>query len=301
MKIYLLPLLLFCAAASGQENWPALKGPLLGQTPPAETPVVFAPGLVSTADSRELNAVFSPDMRSFMFTRQIDGVFKMLVSRRTDDGEWTRPRLASPSLTYPGHADVDMSFAPGGQRLYFLSKRPLPGYALDAYNIWYSDRSDHGLLPPVALGPQINGPENEYYPTVVGDGSLYFSAPRGDTLGEFDNYRAQFTDGSFATPVNLGPRINSEFYEGDIYVDPQETYLIHHSRGRADDLGKGDLYISFRQADGSWGQDRHMGSVINSSDIDYCPTVSPDGKYFFFSRGDDVFWVDAKIIDQFRP
>jgi hypothetical protein len=161
--------------------------------------------------------------------------------------------------------------------------------------------SAQGLLPPVALGPQINRPENEYYPTIVADGSLYFSAPREDTLGKFDNYRAQFRDGSFAAPVNLGPAINSEFYEGDIFVDPAETYLIHNSRGRADDLGKGDLYISFRQADGSWGQDQHMGDVINSPDIDYCPTVSPDGKVFFFSRGDDVYWVDAGIIEQFRP
>jgi hypothetical protein len=301
MRIALLSLLLVCAATSGQEDWPELSGPLLGQTPPTLTPSLFAPGLVSTDDARELNAVFSPDMRTFMFTREIDGVFKMFYSQRTDEGQWTPPRLAPPSLTYPGHADVDMAFAPGGQRLYFLSKRPLPGYALNAYNIWYSDRSAQGLLPPVALGPQINGPENEYYPTVVGDGSLYFATRRADSLGQFDNYRAQFRDGRFDAPVNLGPTINSEFSEGDIFVDPEETYLIHVSSGRPDGLGRGDLYISFRQADGSWGQDQHMGDVINSSDIDYCPTVSPDGKVFFFSRGDDVYWVDATIIEQFRP
>ena len=44
-----------------------------------------------------------------------------------------------------------------------------------------------------------------------------------------------------------------------------------------------------------------MGDVLNSPDIDYCPMVSPDGEVLFFSRGNDIYWVDAQIIEQFRP
>jgi hypothetical protein len=42
---------------------------------------------------------------------------------------------------------------------------------------------------------------------------------------------------------------------------------------------------------------------------DYCPFVTPDGKYFFFSRrqgtagnatAGDVYWMDAKFLEQFR-
>ena len=292
--------MLLTLPALAQEEWPVVTGPLLGQDPPGMTPEVFAPGLISTDSARELNAVFSPDMRIFMFTRLVNGVMKMHFTYQTGEGTWTEPRLAAPSLTYPGHADVDMAFAPGGRRLYFISKRPLPGYALDRYNIWYSDRSPEGLHPPVALGPHINGAGDEYYPVLVGDGSLYFTARRSDSLGGTDSYRAQFRDGRFDAPVNLGPAINSEFREGDIYVDAEETYLIHVSTGRPDSLGGADLYISFRQPDGTWGQDRHLGDVINSADIDYCPMVSPDGRYFLFTRGDDVYWVDARILEQFR-
>ena len=298
---WLLLLSAVSLSALAQNDWPALSGPLLGQTPPGTEPEIFAPALVSRADSRELNAVFSPDMKHFMFTREINGVFKMHFSHQDESGLWSKPRIAAPSLTYPGHADVDMAFAPGGQRLYFISKRPLAGHALDAYNIWYSDRTARGLLPPVALGPEINGLENQYYPVVVGDGSLYFATQRADSLGQFDNYRAQFRDGRFDTPVNLGPAINSEFSEGDIFVDADENYLIHVSSGRPDSLGRGDLYISFKQPDGSWSEDQHMGDAINSPDIDYCPMVTPDGRYFFFTRGKDIYWVDASVMEQFRP
>jgi hypothetical protein len=299
--MYRLLLLLLVTTAGAQEPWPDLHGAMLGQTPPGKTPEVFAPDLISTVGVRELNAVFSPDMSIFMFSRQQQDVYKMFYTYRDASGRWSAPQLAGPSRTFPGHADVDMAFAPGGQRLYFISKRPLPGYAIDTYNIWFSDRSAEGLHPPVALGPHINGPGHEYYPMVVGDGSLYFSAARHDSLGAFDSYRAQFRDGRFDPPVNLGAAINSEFHEGDIFVDAAETYLIHVSRGRPDDLGNGDLYISYRQPDGSWGQDLHMGPLINSPEIDYCPMVTPDGKVFFFSRGDDIYWVDADILEQFRP
>ncbi|MEO0423575.1 MAG: hypothetical protein AAF184_14655 [Pseudomonadota bacterium] len=289
------------ALAQTPEEPAPLTGPYLGQTPPGLVPQVFAPGLISLDDARELNAVFSPDMRIFMFTRELDGVFKIHYTYQNREGEWTPPAMASLSRTYPGHADVDMSFAPGGQRLYFISKRPLPGYALETYNLWYADRTREGLLPPQPLGPHLNGAPHELYPWAVGDGSLYFTTERADTLGQFDTYRAQYRDGRFDPPVNLGPAINSEHGEGDVFVDADETMLIHVSNGRPDSLGRGDLYISFRQEDGSWSQGQHMGDVINSSDIDYCPAVTPDGKYFFFSRGDDIYWVDAQILEQFRP
>ena len=171
---------------------------------------------------------------------------------------------------------------------------------LDRHNIWYSDVSSHGLLAPVALGPHINGPDHELYPMLVGDGSLYFSTNRADTRGRFDSYRAQFRDGVFKAPVNLGPAINSEFAEGDIFVNADETILIHNASGRPDSLGRGDLYVSFAKQGGPWTKDVHMGKLINTKENEYCPQITPDGKFFFFTRGDQLMWVDAKILRQYR-
>lgn len=100
--------------------------------------------------------------------------------------------------------------------------------------------------------------------------------------------------------MNLGPGINSAVDEGDIYVSPDETYIIHVSAERPGGLGGADLYVSFRQDDGSWGQGIHMGDGINSAETDYCPMVTPDGKYFYFTQGDDIMWVDAAIVETYR-
>ena len=287
--------------ASAQPDWPELTGPWLGQAPPGMTPEVFAPGLVSTPDDREPNSVFSPDGRIFLFTRQVDGVFKMFFSHWREDGTWQAPRMAPPSKTFPGHGDADMAFSPGGDWLYFISDRPLPGYSLERYNIWRSRVTRHGLVDPEPVGAHINGPDHELYPLLVADGSLYFSAAREDSVGGRDSYRAPALDGNFGDPVRLGAGVNTEHDEGDIFVSPDESYLIHVSSGREDGLGGADLYVSFRQEDGSWGDGIHLGDGINSPQADYCPMVTPDGRWFFFTQGDDVMWMDAAVIERYRP
>lgn len=300
MGFRVLLVLLFSSQAIVAQEWPTLSGDYLGQEPPGMTPQVFMPGLISLEGERELNAVYSPNSRIFMFSRQIDGAFKMFFSYRRGDGTWQEPRMAPPSRTYPNHRDVDMAFSPDGSWLYFISDRPLAGHSLERYNIWRSRVTRHGLVAPEPLGPQINGPDNELYPMLVADGSLYFSATREDTLGARDSYRAQYVDGDFAEPVNLGPGINSEVNEGDIYVSPDETYIIHVSADRPGGLGGADLYVSFRQTDGTWGKGIHLGDGINSAEADYCPMVTPDGKYFYFTQGNDLMWVDAAVIDKYR-
>ncbi len=48
-----------------------------------------------------------------------------------------------------------------------------------------------------------------------------------------------------------------------------------------------------------------MGEKINSKKTEYCPIFSPDGKYFFFTSTRDgngnIYWVDAKIIEELKP
>ncbi|TDF41288.1 hypothetical protein EYS14_00025 [Alteromonadaceae bacterium M269] len=296
---------LVCNSATSFQNeeeiqWPELTGPYLGQKVPGNEPEVFAPGLVSTTEGFELNSVFSPDGRIFMFSRRINGAYKMFFSFRGANGQWSEPRLAGPSKTYPGHADVDMAFSQDQKWLYFISDRPLEGYSLDRYNIWRSRIGRNGLETPSPLEANVNGPGHELYPMIVEDGSFYFSAPREDSLGGRDSYRAQYKDGKFEEPVNLGPAINSPQNEGDIFVSPDETYLIHVSSDREGGFGEGDLYISFKQANGAWGTSKNMGALFNSAETDYCPMMSPDGKYFFFSRGGDLMWVDSSVLENFK-
>ena len=145
---------------------------------------------------------------------------------------------------------------------------------------------------------------------MVADGSLFLSSDRPGTLGRSDLYRAQrLADGRFGEPVNVGAPVNTEFVEGDTFVAADESYMILTST-RPGGFGSADLYVSFRQRDRKWSKPMNLGETINSDQIDFCPMMTPDGKYLFFSRRwgatweqttqADVYWVDARVIEQFR-
>lgn len=70
-------------------------------------------------------------------------------------------------------------------------------------------------------------------------------------------------------------------------------------------LGASDLCISVRDASGGWGEPKNMGTAVSSSAGDYTPLRSPDGKYLCFTSSrqgqDDIYWIDARVVDTFRP
>lgn len=51
---------------------------------------------------------------------------------------------------------------------------------------------------------------------------------------------------------------------------------------------------------GSWSSPINLGETVNTDQYDYCPVVSPDGSYFFYSSAGQVYWMDAGFIEEWR-
>jgi len=304
-------------------EFPVLSGPYLGQQPPGMEPELFAPGIVSTAGG-EWSSTFTPDAKTFLFGYR--GEPHGILIMEEIDGRWTEPRLAPFS---GGHPDYDLNFSPDGSMLYFTSARPgvAPEGEGRSSDLWLVVRGENGWGDVVNLGEPVNTALSELYPSVTEDGTLYFF---GDARGgaEFGGaFVAQLSGGSYTEPELLGPTINTEHGVFDPFIAPDESYLIFAS-DRPEGLGDGDLYISFRRDDGTWGEAINLGSTINSPQTDFCPSVTKDGKYLFFSsrrpyegtypnialsyrdeldveaanpgQNVDVYWVDAQVLEQLR-
>jgi hypothetical protein len=296
----------------------APSGRYLGQPPPGTTAKLFALSIVST-ERRELNLAWLPDGRAAFFSRDRGARGTVVMMTAVEGGRWTRPEPAP--FSRGGHSDVDMFVTPDGRQIYFCSDRPLPGTPPPAQAaaapsasgssppppsrsaIWVVGRTAAGWGEPAWIGPAITSGVEDYYPTLTRDGTLYFSSNRPGGLGENDVYRSRRVDGTWTAPENLGRPVSSEFREFDPFVAPDESYLIFAST-RPGGLGNADLYISFRGADGAWGEPKNMGPAVNSSAADYTPMLSPDGKYLFFTSSregqDDIYWVDAGVIAALR-
>jgi predicted alpha/beta superfamily hydrolase len=278
---------------------PGLDGPYLGQTPPGLEPEVFAPGLFVSP----LGIAVPPDGAPIVFASWGgQPPARVLVVERRETG-WVAPVTAP----FSGDSmDWDVNFSPDGRRLYFSSRRPRPGKEdpIEDADIWFVERTDTGWGEPQHVGTPVTTDGNEVHPTVEANGTFYFFGDRGDGQGGADIYVAPYMNGAYLPPENLGPAINTEHNEMDPFVAPDGSYLLFHS-DQPGGPGRLNLYISFREDDGSWSQAVGMGDAINRPGrATYCPRVSHDGKYLFFHTvtEDDraVYWVDAAIIEHLR-
>lgn len=275
-----------------------VKGEYFGQKPPGTTPEIFAPGIVSTNKS-EFNAAFSPDGNDFFFSiNEPSGRETMIYMRQVND-QWTTPQSA-PFVSK--QSDCDPFFSQDGSRLYFISTRPKKDKPDSKdWDIWYVERTDSGWSVPNNVGPPVNSDNDEYYVSLTREGTIYFASDRAGGFGSFDIFRSEFVEGQYLKPENLGASVNTKYLEHDPFIAPDESYIIFTSVDRPNGFGAGDLYISFSRQDGSWTEAKNLGKAFNTSGYDFCPMVSPDEKYFFFTKGGDVFWVSIEAIMQLKP
>jgi len=307
-----------------KETFPILTGKYMGQDPPDIIPKVFAPHIVSTGMT-EINAAFSPDFKEFYYSIILPNRDFVIIQMKYDGKQWSQPEVAPFSGEYP---DADPFITCDGKWLYFISKRPIneSDTIKKDWDIWRVSKTPDSWSEPERLDSSINSSVDDIYPALSANGTLYFASDRNGNNNR-DIFYAKSRENQFDTPVRLSDTING-YWEGDLFISPNEDYLIFRSFKR--EAGNG-LYITFKQ-NGHWNLPQMMGKEINMTGYEGCPIISPDGKYFFFSssntiqtnesaekltyqkiktnfidsynnpqRGNsDVYWVDSKIIENYR-
>ena len=249
-------------------------------TQPLRTPVIFVDGVISTGDF-ESYPTFTPDGMTLYFLKSTPTFsFWTIVVSHFVDGRWTMPEVAPFSGRY---SDADPFITADGKKFYFISRRPVRGKTTRDLDIWVMDRTENGWSEPRNLGQPMNSDDNEWYPTVAGDGTLYFGSGRAGGRGATDIYRSQFVNGNFGERENLGSEINTEFDEYEPFIAPDQSYLIFMAARRPDsNSSSSDLFLSYRK-NGTWTKAINLSGEINTPGDEYSPVISPDGKYFFFT------------------
>ncbi len=246
-------------------------------------PTEFArlcPDLADPAYQRDLAISPQGDLRLYTLT-SFRSVFSAIVLQSSLNDTWSKPEIAPFSGQY---RDLEPFFSPDGEYLYFASTRPLESNAESGpVNMWRVQRLADAWGEPEALGPVVNREKDDFYPSVAANGNLYFTAAYEDAIGREDIYVARYSRNAYLEPIPLDSNINSTSYEFNAFIDPQERYLLFTAYGREDDMGRGDLYVSFANEDGSWTPAQNLGPKVNSPFLDYCPFISPDESILYFT------------------
>jgi len=283
-------------------DFPVLIGPYLGQKPPGLEPEVFAPGVITRTDYWEHSSpAFSQDGKEVYWSAHVGPNKQRIFRMRLEAGRWSAPEFVPFWIDRHGGGPA---FSPGGKKLYFYSKHPESHEAGSEFlNIWSVEKVDDGWADPEKLNSVINTEESDLSPSFTNEGTMYFSSSQDGGYGKGDIYCSKIESGQFVEPENLGDAINTKDMEFGSRVAPDGSYLLF-SRFIEEPKGV-SIYVCFRKPDGSWTEAQEMGEIIELCRKARFPGISPDGKYMFFCATRDrdvkVYWVDAKIIDQFRP
>lgn len=140
---------------------------------------------------------------------------------------------------------------------------------------------------PVKLGAPVNSPTaNDQGPALSSDGlSLYFCSNRLGGSGGNDLWvsRRASKKGTWGTPVNLGPSVNSS--AGDCGPSlSADGRLLFFTSNRAGGAGNNDIYMTSRTDrtdDLSWGTPVRLGPEINTAAFEFSPFITK------FRGGDD--------------
>ncbi|MEJ0029656.1 MAG: hypothetical protein WDO15_04500 [Bacteroidota bacterium] len=257
---------------------------------------VYLPGVMSTQLIEHSAPTYSPAM-DIVLWGVVEGPGKpsRIMEMKQLNGKWT---TATPvTFSSPDKDDFYPRFSPDGNTMYFSSRRPLPnGFpTLNDIWIWSVQRTKDGWTEPLPL-PQSICEGYEYSHSISKKGTMVYSF-RKDNGKIFDI--AMIKEGKrivFPAPIN------SDKTEDGPFIAPDESFLIFES-SREGGKGSNDLYICFKQKDGSFGAPINMGDKVNTEHSERFAGLSPDGKILFFGsdrNGPDLYWITADVINELR-
>lgn len=97
----------------------------------------------------------------------------------------------------------------------------------------------------------------------------------------------RWTGTEYAPPPRLPAAINLPTVADHSFIAPDETSILFDSK-RPGGQGGSDLYVCFRKPDGTWSEAMNLGDAVNAPGGNMAPSVSPDGRYIFYTATRDI-------------
>lgn len=153
---------------------------------------------------------------------------------------------------------------------------------------------------PINLGPAINSPLAEYFPSVTADDTRFLFTRRLIDKNSLTGFNEDFymaerqhlqPESPWNTAVNIGPPVNTRLNEGAPSLSADGQYLFFTACEMYGDYGENrkgfgscDLFFT-RNLGNRWALPVNLGSAINTKHWESQPSFSADGKTLFFVRG----------------
>ena len=196
-----------------------------------------------------------------------------------------------------------------GNILIFTACESLEGYGefrkgYGRCDLFVSKKSGNDWTVPYNLGTPVNSRYWESQPSLSADGrTLYFVSNRHNNYDIW--YSTVDNNGNWSEPLKMGPNINTDGYEGSVFIHPDNQTLYFSSDGHVG-MGGLDIFVSRKDSLGKWGTPKNLGYPINSYTDDNSILISADGALAMFAsdREDGFGGLDLysfELYEEARP
>jgi len=170
-------------------------------------------------------------------------------------------------------------------------------------DFYYSAITPNGLSKAKSLSDKLNLSAKKGAPSLSSDlHSLYFSAEYPTIgFGRYDIYSVIKTDTGWSTPNNLGPNVNTDWWESapSISSDGEALYFCSN---KPEGYGGIDIYVCYKNKKGGWSKAMNLGPTINTAGDEQTPFIHADNKTLYFASngwpgfgGTDLYVAHKKL------
>lgn len=277
-------------------------------------PIPFAKGIISTENNSEFELTFSTDGLKTYFSRRAPEKKQKIYVSDFINGKWTTPKLAD----FSTDRDETAHITPNGKFFFFGSERPIPNQPNKGnfdMNIWMMEKTDNGWSKPKPLSEPINAVqiENEEWPSsnnnffFTNDNETFYFTTMMRGTKSIKLYETKFDGKTFSSPKAInGIFDDGKFWIYSAVISPNGKYLVFNSYDAQGGKGGEDIFVS-KKTENGWSKAKPIGQLINSKDEESSPRFSRDGKYFFFSRAENlgnyeygewsIFFVETEYLN----
>lgn len=241
----------------------------------------------------EYSSTFSDNYQYMIFTTRrprklrqmnkrryhVEDINEEVYEARYEDGKWMRTQLFIKPIPRWTH-DASIKLSDDGKTLiYYVDNR---NYG----DVYVSKQDDNGKWSKrESIGDNINTKDfNEPSVFITDNGqTLYWVSDKPGGLGGKDIYVSTLgADGAWSEGQNLGENVNTPFDEDAPFITEDGKKMYFSSRGHSS-IGGYDLFVTEKNANGTWSAPKNLGVPINSVGDDIYIVFKNKDEFFFSS------------------
>ncbi|MGC4103071.1 hypothetical protein [Ferruginibacter sp.] len=134
------------------------------------------------------------------------------------------------------------------------------------------------------LSGKVNTNFNEGAQTISQDGQwiVYTGCNYPEGQGSCDLYISFKTKNGWSEGENLGPIVNTDFWESSPSLSPDKKDLYFAS-SISGGFGGRDIWVTHRSATGKWSRPENLGAAVNTGGDESCPFMHADNETLYFN------------------